>query len=155
MAMRIDISVGYLSQIDRPVPAPVLMTLTREFPADWAASTPPRHRYLPIPTGNSSSTPASRKTALFSPAHQLARIELDGLIGEIVAASEIASETGLGLLAAGLTNYAAGALGCRYALPRPGARSASRYPSPAPQLRDELRTDMPPEPARDGAYTVP
>jgi hypothetical protein len=60
MAMRIDISVGYLSQIDRPVPAPVLMTLTREFPADWAASTPPRHRYLPIPTGNSSSTPASR-----------------------------------------------------------------------------------------------
>ena len=40
MAVRIGISVSYLSQIengDRPVSEAVLVTLAREFPADWGS----------------------------------------------------------------------------------------------------------------------
>lgn len=40
MARRVGISVSYLSQIengDRPVTPPVLLTLAREFPADWGS----------------------------------------------------------------------------------------------------------------------
>ncbi len=64
------------------------------------------------------------ETTLFSLAHQLARIEFDALIGEIVAASEMASDTGRALLAAGLTNYAAGALVMPYTRFRDAARAA-------------------------------
>jgi predicted transcriptional regulator len=60
---------------------------------------------------------------LFSLAHQVARHEFGDVIGGIVAASEMASETARALLTAGLTNYAAGAIVMPYTRFRTEARS--------------------------------
>ncbi|MGU3389571.1 helix-turn-helix domain-containing protein [Sphingomonas sp. M1A8_2b] len=63
------------------------------------------------------------ETTLFSLAHQVARHEFGDVIGGIVAASEMASETARALLTAGLTNYAAGAIVMPYTRFRTEARS--------------------------------
>jgi transcriptional regulator with XRE-family HTH domain len=62
------------------------------------------------------------ETTLFSLAHQVARHEFGDVIGGIVAASEMASETARALLTAGLTNYAAGAIVMPYTRFRAEAR---------------------------------
>lgn len=67
------------------------------------------------------------ESRLFALAHQLARLEFAGLIRDI-AADGLASDAGRALLAAGLTNYAAGALLMPYA----------RFRSTARELRHDI-----------------